>query len=111
MTSGEVEFVSSDLARTELMRAVRRASPEHAPAARVVLESMILMQITSEICERAALLDPTILRSLDAIHIATALDLGDDLDHIITYDERMADAANAIGIAVLSPACARKLIS
>ena len=48
--------------------------------------------------------EPDLLRSLDALHLAAALDLGDDLDGIITYDERLASAAAALGIAVIAPA-------
>jgi predicted nucleic acid-binding protein len=95
--------VSSDLARTELFRAVRRAAPERAVEARAVLDSITTLEVTTGICEHAARLDPTILRALDAIHLATALILGDDLDGIVTYDERLAAAAAANGVRVVAP--------
>ena len=66
--------------RTELIRATRRAAPSAVTQARAVLESVTLLHVTTSILERAALLEPPTLRSLDAIHIATALELGDDLD-------------------------------
>ena len=53
--------------------------------------------------ERAATLDPDALRSLDAIHLASAMELGDELDEIVTYDARLAEAARSYGIAVISP--------
>lgn len=50
------------------------------------------------------LLDPPNLRTLDAIHLATALSLGDDLTLLISYDDRLTQAAAAAGIEVASPA-------
>ncbi|MET0695781.1 MAG: type II toxin-antitoxin system VapC family toxin, partial [Propionibacteriaceae bacterium] len=91
-------LVSSDLARTELLRAVRRAAPGRAIQARAVLDSITLIGIDGAMFETAGLLEPTTLRSLDAVHLAAALSLGDDLDSLITYDERLADAAHANGV-------------
>lgn len=51
----------------------------------------------------AGTLAPAEMRSLDAIHLATALGLGSDLARVITYDGRMADAAQTLGLAVASP--------
>lgn len=96
--------VSCDLARTELLRAVRRASPECAVQARAVLDAITLLEVTPATFEAAGRLDPTVLRSLDAIHLAAALSLGDDLDGMVTYDERLAEAAQANGIPVNAPA-------
>jgi uncharacterized protein len=96
--------VSCDLARAELVRAVRRAAPDRVVEAREVLDSVTLIETTTAIFEDAGLLDPTILRTLDAVHIAAALVLGDDLEAMVTYDDRMAEAARANGIAVVAPA-------
>ncbi len=49
------------------------------------------------------MLDPPELRSLDAVHLATALDLGRDLDGFVTYDDRLARAAQDAGIATFAP--------
>lgn len=95
--------VSCDLARTELLRTVRRAAPEHVVHARAVLDSLTLIDVTTSIFEEAGRLDPTSLRSLDAVHLAAALSLGDDLDGIVTYDERLAQAARSNAILVTSP--------
>jgi uncharacterized protein len=100
----ERDPVSCDLARAELLRAIRRAAPDRVVRAREVLESVTLIEVTTAVFEDAGLLDPAILRTLDAIHIAAALVLGDDLEAMVTYDDRMADAARANGIAVVAPA-------
>lgn len=96
--------VSCDLVRTELLRAVRRAEPRRVLQARAVLDSITLTTVATSTFEAAGRLDPTLMRSLDAIHLAVALDLGDDLESMVTYDERLADAARAHGIAVTAPA-------
>ena len=95
--------VSCDLTRTELLRAVRRAAPDRVVQARAVLDSITLIEVTTSVFEEAGRLDPTVLRSLDAVHLAAALSLGDDLDGIITYDERFAEAAQSNGVPVTSP--------
>lgn len=99
----ERDPVSSDLARTELLRAVRRVAPGLVMRAREVLDAVTLLQITTAMFEHAALLDPTVLRSLDAVHLSVALALGDDLHGIVTYDERLAQAALANGVTVTAP--------
>ena len=95
--------VSCDLARTELMRAVRRAAPDRVVQARAVLDALTLLEVTTAVFEEAGRLDPAVVRSLDAIHLAAALSLGDDLEGLVTYDERLAEAARANGVAVVAP--------
>jgi predicted nucleic acid-binding protein len=94
---------SSDLLRTELLRVARRSSPVDVLQARVVLDSMLLSGLSSELFERAALFEPRQLRSLDALHLAAALEAGPDLDGIVTYDARLAEAAAGMGVPVVSP--------
>jgi uncharacterized protein len=96
--------LSCDLARTELLRAVRRVAPDRAVQARTVLDSVTLIQVSTAMFEEAGLLDPTLLRSLDAIHLAAALALGDDLEGLVTYDDRLAHAAELTGVVVTTPA-------
>ena len=103
LSEHEPTAVSSDLARTELMRAIRRVSPDRAPQARSVLGALTLMSVTTEVFERAGQLDPDLLRSLDAIHLAAALGLGDDLTAVVTYDDRLAEACAVHGVASFSP--------
>lgn len=97
------EVVSSDLLRTELLRATRRGAPEQMPRARSVLDSITLLLVSTETFERAAELELFALRSLDAIHLASALELGDELDGIVTYDDRLSDAAALHGLTVIAP--------
>jgi len=103
LSAEERSPVSCDLSRAELMRAVRRAAPDRVVQARAVLDSITLTDLPTHLFEDAGRLDPTILRTLDAIHLAAALDLGDDLQAIVTYDERLADAALSNGVLVLAP--------
>lgn len=103
IATDSVNAVSSDLVRTETVRAVRRSWPELVAEARSLFTKVACRSITLEIVERAALLDPAELRSLDAIHLATALDLAGDLDGLVTYDERLSRAANEYGIPTLAP--------
>ena len=86
-----------------MLRAVHRSAPGLVLQARAVLDSVTLTEVTTSLFEAAGRLDPSILRALDAIHIAAALDLGDDLDGLVTYDDRQAQAAEANGIAVTAP--------
>lgn len=96
--------VSSDLLRTELLRATRRSAPEEMPRARAVLDSVTLLSLRSSTFEHAAELEPGVLRSLDALHLAAALELGDELDGMVTYDDRLAEAAVLHGVSVIAPA-------
>lgn len=95
-------LASSDLTRTEL-RAVRRARADRAVEARAVLGTLALIQAPTHLFETAGRLDPPGLRTLDALHPATALELGDDLEGLVAYDDRLAEAARAHGIAVIAP--------
>lgn len=103
LLASEREPVTSDLARTELLRAVRRLAPDRAVAAHEVLEAMTVLTLSTETFESAGRLDPPALRALDALHLAAALELGDDLNGIVVYDERLAEAANGYGIRAISP--------
>ncbi len=97
--------VSSVLARVELHRAlwrVRAARPIRARA-EAVLAALVLVRLDEPVLSRAASFrDPT-LRALDAIHLATALSLGDDPDAFITYDTRLAAAARKQRLRVQHP--------
>lgn len=97
--------VSSELARVEVVRATRRASADPGVEERAgqVLASLHLLKIDTDILGRAARLGPPTLRSLDAIHLASALSLGDDLGAMAVYDSGLAAAAAAVGMKVLAP--------
>ena len=97
-------LVTSSLAMVECRRAAARAGNRRV-LQRVsdVLDAVYLLDLTSPVLEQAASLRPAPVRSLDAIHIATALSIGEaDLD-LITYDDRMAEAARANGLRVSHP--------
>ncbi len=97
-------IVSSDLLRTEAIRAARRTEDEAAlQRTLATLDDIALVRVTPDTFETAALVDPPSLRSLDAIHIAMALSLGSDLGGLVAYDARLIDAARAIGITSVSP--------
>jgi predicted nucleic acid-binding protein len=101
-------IIASDLVRAEALRAARRHSPEALAQLRTVLTAIPTMAITTSVCDRAAELDPTILRTLDAMHLACALQLSDELEGVVTYDQRMADACVALGLPVVSPGWASR---
>ena len=96
-------LVSSELARTELLRAVQRVSPSLMATANAVIEAIALITPAPTTFQAAGRLSPIGLRSLDAIHVATALELGDELSGLVAYDDRLLAAAEANGIAALSP--------
>lgn len=98
----EVLF-SSDLLRTEALRTARRHSAAALAAARARLDAIAIMAMTPDVFERAAELDRQILRTLDALHLAAALTVGDELEGIATYDDRLAEAAAIHGVPTATP--------
>ncbi|PZS21897.1 MAG: VapC toxin family PIN domain ribonuclease [Acidimicrobiales bacterium] len=99
----EGQVVSSDLLRTELLRATRREAPEQMQRARAVLDALMMTSLPVPTFERAGTLEPDQMRNLDALHLAAALELGDELDGIITYDDRLTEAAALHGVEVVAP--------
>ena len=98
----EPEIVSSALAWTEVVRAVRR-SGGRTTRAEAVLERIGLVPVDEGIMRSAARLSPAGLRTLDAIHLASALSLADDVAALVTYDARLAEAAATAGLQVRAP--------
>ncbi|MBA2636738.1 MAG: PIN domain-containing protein [Solirubrobacterales bacterium] len=80
-------YVSSALLLTEAVGAAARYGHEYAEHAREGLKGLSLLPVDQGVLELAAELEPTTLRSLDAIHLATALSLGTDLGVLVAYDE------------------------
>ena len=97
----DARLASSIVAAVEVPRAARRRGVAEASAD--VLATVTLLDVTDEVVAGAVALDPTSLRSLDAIHLASAL-LVDDLDAFVVYDERLAAAAVDAGLSVQAPA-------
>jgi len=96
-------LISSALARTEVLRALLPGGEAAVAAGRRALTRVDLVRVNDAVLNLAGSLDPIELRSLDAIHLATATRLGTDLGEIVTYDERMAVAARAMGYRVATP--------
>jgi uncharacterized protein len=98
--------ISSAIARVEVLRALRRSGVAEGVRRRAldVLARLALMPIDRTILDAASELGPSDLRSLDAIHLATALSVGADLGGLVTYDERLAAAAVRSRLEVWAPA-------
>ncbi len=96
-------LVSSALARTEVARALTPAGSAAVARGHDVLGRIQLLRINNRVLRDAGLMEPADLRSLDAIHLASAAQLGSSVGQVVTYDARMADAARAAGWSVASP--------
>src|SRR5919204_314428 len=94
----------SAFSRTEVVRALLPLGAEAVRRGREVLGRVDLLRINDRILNAAGLLAPPELRSLDAIHLASAEQLGGDLRGFVTYDERLAAAAAGRGFRVIRPA-------
>jgi len=97
------ERASCALARTEVLRAVRHLGPAAVSRARRVLRRIDLIRLDNSLLDAAGVLDPRILRSLDAVHLAAAQLIAPELDAIVTYDRRLADGALSLGFTVVAP--------
>lgn len=96
-------MVSSELAKTEVVRAARRIDGEVVPKARALVSQLDLIPMSSSLIEEAADTGEPLLRTLDAIHLASALSIRDDLTAFVAYDRRLAAAVEAAGIATIRP--------
>lgn len=99
----EVRFITSDLTRTELLRAVRRTNSALTTEAVKLLGEVAFISLDFSVFEEAGFAPPPELRSLDAIHLTAARLAGSQLDGMLTYDDRLAEAAGAFGIRTFSP--------
>jgi uncharacterized protein len=99
----DAEWVSSALLRIELTRAVARVAPALLPEARDLLLAFSCVAIDDDVVEGAVNEPDRGLRSLDAIHLATARILAPELDGLIGYDDRLLRAAADAGLVTLSP--------
>ena len=101
--NADADWVSSALLRIELVRAVTRTRPGLLPDARDLLTAFSYIAIDDDIVEAAMNEPDRGLRSLDAIHLATARIVADDLDAIATYDDRLIKAAADAGLECVHP--------
>jgi uncharacterized protein len=97
-------YVSSALLGVEAIRAASRHREEYSEDAREWLLDVSLLPLDDALLDRASSLGPARLRSLDALHLATALSVRDELGALFTYDERLAEAAEGHGLPVTRPA-------
>ncbi|MPY93619.1 MAG: PIN domain-containing protein [Acidimicrobiia bacterium] len=96
-------LVSSSLARTEVLRALLLEGEEGVARGRAVLGGVELLRVNDRVLRAAGELLPAELRSLDAIHLASAQQLGTDLGQVVAYDERMLGAARQLGFKTAAP--------
>lgn len=99
---GLANLTSSVIARVETSRAARAVGLP-ASAASATLATVSLIPIDDAVIEAAVEVDPVTVRSLDSIHLASALSLGDQLGALVTYDQRMRIAAEQASIVTLAP--------
>lgn len=95
--------MSSALLLVEAIRACARYGDNYAEAARDGVERVALLPLDHDTLERAANLEPRGMRSLDAIHLATALGIVEDLGVLLTYEERLCEVAREAGLPVRTP--------
>jgi uncharacterized protein len=98
------DLICCALVQVEVVRAVRRHGADAVTDARRLLAPIEMIDVDAPLLQSASDLDGPSLRSLDAIHVAAAASLGEDLAELITYDRRMSDAASALGLPVIAPA-------
>lgn len=97
------DLTSSDLLVTELVGTVLQAGLPVAAALRV-LDAVVLFRMSPQICEAAGTLVGQLgIRSLDALHLATAVSQRSQLTALVSYDRRLVDAAESLGLPVESP--------
>jgi predicted nucleic acid-binding protein len=98
------ELISSALLSVETRRGVLRHRPASLPRADLALAGVSQLDVSHAVIEAAGRLPDRSLRSLDAIHLATALLIRDDVEAFVTYDTRLAEAARSHGLPVDAPA-------
>lgn len=99
----EQPVVSSELGRVEVIRAARRLGGQVLVEARAVVDDLDLVSLDRGVQDVACDIGDPRLRTLDAVHLASALLLGEGLTAFIAYDHRLAGAARAAGLAVVTP--------
>ena len=96
-------LLSSALARREVLRALLPAGEEALARGRTVLQRLDLVRVNDRILNAAGALPLPELPSLDAIHLATAHQLGEELSAVVTYDNKMVTAAKELGYRIVHP--------
>lgn len=96
-------LVTNTIGAIEFRRAVKRHYAQQLWAVERVLAEMTILELSHEVRRTAELLEPTILRTLDAIHLASALVIREEIEAFVAYDERLLEAARLAGIPTVSP--------
>lgn len=96
--------LASEIFAVEVVRTAGRIGGSAVAHAVELLRTVVLLPLTAEIRRDAGLIGPPELRSLDAIHVATALSASERIAAVLTYDKRLASACTAVGLRVLAPA-------
>jgi uncharacterized protein with PIN domain len=100
----EPSLVTSRIGVVETARAATRAGDDAAlNALHALVPTMDLIELDRTVARRVMEVGPPVVRTLDAIHIASAALLGDALDLLVAYDRRLLDAAASLGLPVASP--------
>jgi uncharacterized protein len=100
----ELPMASSIVHRTEVPRAVWRASPDSLLRSYRQLRGVEMIGLSAAIADTAATFPPSGLRSVDAIHLASAVAIRRDLTAFVGYDQRLLAAASDAGLDTASPA-------
>ena len=101
LDAGDLEVSTSAIAEVEVRRALRRVRTSRSDSDDAV-RGFYFLKLTPEVCSVAAEIGNPALRSLDAVHLATALAMGGEPE-FVTYDDRLADAAREQGLRVVQP--------
>ncbi len=96
-------WIVSDLHRAELRRAAWRAGGRAPARAERLLAECDVIRIDADTFDMAARVEPSTLRTLDALHLAAAMTLGADWSGIVVYDERLRRAASDARVPTASP--------
>lgn len=103
LSRDEHPLVTSVLTEIEIERALRRSDPEALPLVSEIISGLYRFDIDVAVRQAAARFAESTLRTLDAVHLATALEFG--VDSFVCYDRRLLAAATAQGVPVITPGC------
>lgn len=98
-----IPLVCSALAEVEVPRAIRKVAADALPAVPATLARLYRLEIDATVRSAAAALAEPNLRTLDAIHVATAVGVGAELQAFVSYDQRLLQVAGKLGLPVMSP--------
>jgi uncharacterized protein len=98
------QLVSSALISVEARRGTLRFAPQRLPRTDLLLADVTQLELSTAVLEVAGRIPDPMLRSLDAIHLASALAIRSDLTALLSYDQRLLDVAAAHGLPIATPA-------